>query len=242
VNRGPTVFVSAYNIFIGGKKCCLPSKNIFYMCIHNLSQNCSKRKRISFGNEVFTKNVLCVYMAYSSWDAMRFASVFLHTFNIRKYNLYIRIFPKENVYSLEWKISARTNIFILIAPTGTNLVVVSCLVKKVKELWHSQSAIKYEVSVIKCRKNGMEGSNRSYIDSQLHLHVMVDMFIVWTVNVQASIIWGFRCLQTKKKNLKGCDFRLPRSVNKVFAVLGCYAALIGIQLAKFRDSLSVPSS
>jgi hypothetical protein len=107
---------------------------------------------------------------------------------MRKYKLSVRIFPKESVYSLGGKISSRTNIFILIALTVTNLVVVLCLVKKVKELWHSQSAIKYEVSVIKCRKNDMEGSNRSYIDSQLHLHVMVDMFIVWTVNVQAFFI------------------------------------------------------
>jgi hypothetical protein len=78
-------------------------------------------------------------------------------------------------------------------------VVVSCLVKKVKEIWHFQSAIKYEVSVIKCRKYGVEGSNRSYIDSQIHLHVMVDKFKILAVTVHTCIKWGFCCLQTKKR-------------------------------------------
>ena len=65
---------------------------------------------------------------------------------------------------------------------------VSCLVKKVREIWHFQSAIKYEVAVIKCRKNDMEGKNRSYIDFQMHLHLTVVMFIVLTVNVHKCII------------------------------------------------------
>ena len=113
--------------------------------------------------------------------------IFSYLFNIHNYNLSIGIFPRESIYWLGGKISARTNIFVLIAPTGTYLVVVSCLIKKVKEIWHFQSAVKYEVAVIKCREDGMEGRNRSYTDCQVHLHLMVDMFLILAVNVRKCI-------------------------------------------------------
>ena len=77
-------------------------------------------------------------------------------------------------------------------------MVVSCLVKKVKEIWHFQSAIKYEVAVIKC-EDGMEGRNSSYTDCQVHLHLMVEMFLILTVNVHKCITQGFCLFADKKK-------------------------------------------
>ena len=91
--------VSVYNVFIGGKTCCLSSKNILYMCTRNLSQNCSKRKRLSFGNKMFPKQILCVYMAYSFFECNAIYEYFpTYLFNIHTYKLYIGIFPRESIY------------------------------------------------------------------------------------------------------------------------------------------------
>jgi hypothetical protein len=101
-------------------------------------------------------------MTYSSFGCNVIYGYFpTYLFNIHNYNLSIGIFPRKSVYLLgeKYLLEQIFIIYILIAPTRTYLVAVSCLVKKVREIWHFQSAIKYEVAVIKCRKNDMEGRN-----------------------------------------------------------------------------------
>ena len=189
------VYVSVYNAFFGAKTCCLSSKNIFYTCTHNLSQIVPK------GAFLLRKQILFVYMTYSSFGCNAIYEYFpTYLFNIHNYNLSIGIFPKKKKF-FHWGENIRQNkYFILIAPTETYLVVVSCLVKKVKKkIWHFQSAIKYEAAVIKCRKDGREGRHSSFIDSQMHLHLMVEIFLILTVNVHKCVIQHFWLFADKTK-------------------------------------------
>ena len=78
-----------------GRHCCLSSKNIFYMCTHNLSQNCSKRS-VSPSEA----NLMCVYdeIVLRMQRNLRIFSTCL--FNLHNYKLSIGIFPRKSVYSM----------------------------------------------------------------------------------------------------------------------------------------------